>query len=178
MPNIGHNFILGERRTTPKQDRIICAPVGNIHQCSPYLNLGLVLLVLKVFDHVREPNRQTIVTLKKGKSREDGIKRRCIKQPECNFHPNTKSKLLDHISDKPLFPLLFKYCFVFLWPVSLTSPLSTSNAWSVMPGLTPCCQLSHSSLSPRFLSLCCSLSAWISSSQSIILMEAVVLPNS
>lgn len=34
-----------------------------INYCSLYLDLGLVLLILKVFDHVGEPNGQTIVTV-------------------------------------------------------------------------------------------------------------------
>lgn len=36
-----------------------------------YLDFGLVLLMLKVFDHVREPNRQTIVTVSKIRLREN-----------------------------------------------------------------------------------------------------------
>lgn len=35
-----------------------------------YLDFGLILLMLKVFDHVREPNRQTIVTVSKSRWRE------------------------------------------------------------------------------------------------------------
>lgn len=32
------------------------------HGSQHYLDFGLVLLILKVFDHIREPHRQTVVT--------------------------------------------------------------------------------------------------------------------
>ena len=56
-----------------KPDKMISVPVSHMNCCSPHLDFGCVLFVLKVFDHVREPNRQTVVTVTKYRSTEDKI---------------------------------------------------------------------------------------------------------